>query len=73
MVTPTPKKLGPNNYPTVNTGSVIRVRVPNLRGLPNPLVGHMSYSLNSVKGGYMLEYIGDDYRGDERGHLEFKL
>ena len=24
---------------------------------------HMSYSLNSLKGGYMGDYIGDYYRG----------
>ena len=29
---------------------------------------HMSYSLNSLKGGYIRDYIGDYYRGYEGGY-----
>ena len=32
----------------------IRIHIPNLM--------HVSYSLNSLKGGYIGDYIGDDYR-----------
>ena len=33
--------------------------------LGSPILGnyHMSYSLNSLKGGYIGDYIGDYYRG----------
>ena len=31
----------------------------------------MSYSLNSSKGGYIREYIGDYYRGYQGRYLEF--
>ena len=29
---------------------------------------HMSYSLNSLKGGYIGDYIGDYYRGYKGGY-----
>ena len=29
---------------------------------------HMSYSLNSLKGGYIGDYIGDYYRGYQVGY-----
>ena len=43
----------------------------NLQGKPAVVLicksmmpsAHMSYSLNSLKGGYMGDYIGDYYRG----------
>ena len=35
---------------------------------PGPeLLSHMSYSLNSLKGAYIRDYIGDYYRGYEGG------
>ena len=35
---------------------------------PNKYGIHMSYSLNSLKGGYMGDYIGDYYRAYKGGH-----
>ena len=34
---------------------------------------HMSYSLNSLKGGYIGDYIVDYYRAYEGGYYEFRL
>ena len=34
-----------------------------------PINLHMSYSLNSLKGGYIGDYIGDYYGGEIRGIL----
>ena len=34
---------------------------------------NMSYSLNSLKGGYIGDYIGDYYRGHLGGYYEFRL
>ena len=33
-----------------------------------PITYYMSYSLNSLKGGYIGDYIGDYYKGYEGGY-----
>ena len=37
-------------------------------GPQSDIDAHMSYSLNSLKGGYMGDNIGDYYRGYEGGY-----
>ena len=46
--------------------SVGRLIFPFLREMGSQ--AHMSYSLNSLKGGYIGDYIGDYYRGYYGGY-----